>query len=250
MLYGICPLSVIPVRLLPDDTSEMTSQIIYGEHFKILEQRKHWSRIRNAFDDFEGWVNNLQVHIINEEEYLNINNTDNIARTKDLVSFVATDLNTLLPIVLGATIPANKILPHHFEGELMTKKGDKPTLINTALLYLNSPYVLGGRTPFGIDNGGFTQMVYKINGYTLKRNALEQSAQGEALSFIEESEPGDLAFFDDKEGAIDHVGIIMKDNYIIHANGKVRIDRIDHTGIFNTETRSYTHKLRVIKKII
>jgi cell wall-associated NlpC family hydrolase len=93
-------------------------------------------------------------------------------------------------------------------------------------------------------------MVYKINGYSLKREALEQSAQGDALSFIEESEPGDLAFFDNSDGVINHVGIIMKDNYVIHASGKVRIDRIDHTGIFNTEIKNYTHSLRVIKKII
>ncbi len=93
-------------------------------------------------------------------------------------------------------------------------------------------------------------MVYRLNGYSLKRDASEQAAQGEPLSFIEESEPGDLAFFDNAEGDITHVGIIMKDHYIIHAHGKVRIDRLDHTGIFNYDKRTHTHKLRVIKKII
>ena len=77
----------------------------------------------------------------------------------------------------------------------------------------------------------------------------QQAGQGEALSFIEESEPGDLAFFDNQEGQIDHVGLIMGDNHIIHSFGQVRIDRIDHTGIFNRELGSYTHKLRVLKKI-
>ena len=93
-------------------------------------------------------------------------------------------------------------------------------------------------------------MVYKLNGYKLPRDAAQQSKQGEALSFIEESEPGDLAFFDDEEGNIVHVGIIMMDNYIIHAHGKVRIDRLDHTGIFNVDSKTHTHKLRVIKKIV
>ena len=93
-------------------------------------------------------------------------------------------------------------------------------------------------------------MVYKINGHKLLRGAEEQSTQGEALSFIEESAPGDLAFFDNNEGQINHVGLIMQDNFIIHVHGKVRIDRLDHTGIFNTEQRKYTHKLRVIKKIV
>jgi len=123
-------------------------------------------------------------------------------------------------------------------------------IINTALLYLNTPYLLGGKTPFGIESSGFTQMVYKLNGYQLLRETVQQATQGDVLSFIEESEPGDLAFFDNNEGNIIHVGIIMKDNYIIHVHGKVRIDRLDQSGIYNTETNSHTHKLRVIKKII
>jgi cell wall-associated NlpC family hydrolase len=93
-------------------------------------------------------------------------------------------------------------------------------------------------------------MVYKLCGYKLLRDASQQATQGEVLSFIEESEPGDLAFFDNSEGIITHVGIIMKDNYIIHAHGKVRIDMIDHSGIFNLDSQKHTHKLRVIKKII
>ena len=129
-------------------------------------------------------------------------------------------------------------------------KKAKDNLIQTAFLYLNTPYLWGGKSPFGIDCSGFTQMVYKLNGYRLLRDASQQATQGEALSFIEESEAGDLAFFDDREGNINHVGIIMPDNYIIHVDGKVRIDRLDHTGIFNREKRNYTHQLRVIKKII
>ncbi|MGB5358057.1 MAG: NlpC/P60 family protein, partial [Eudoraea sp.] len=108
----------------------------------------------------------------------------------------------------------------------------------------------GGKTPFGIDAAGLTQMVYKIHGHPLLRKAAEQATQGEALSFIEESMPGDLAFFDNKEGEINHVGLIMQDNYIVHSYGCVRVDRLDQTGIFNMELGKYTHKLRVIKKII
>lgn len=115
---------------------------------------------------------------------------------------------------------------------------------------MNAPFQWGGRSPFGIDASAFTQMVYKINGYKLLRKASEQSTQGRPLSFIEESEAGDLAFFDNNDGEIYHVGIIMDNNYIIHVDGKVRIDRLDHTGIFNVDTSKYSFKLRVIKKII
>lgn len=250
MEYGICSLSVIPIRSSADDSAEMVSQILYGEHFKVLERRKFWSRIRLAFDSIEGWVKNNQIHWIEQDQYDTTQNLKNPEYVADLVSFISNKTGVLIPLVMGSSVHSTQILSNTFEGVSVNTITGKSDLVKTALLYLNAPFLKGGRTPFGIDCSGFTQMVYKINGYHLKRNATEQAVQGEALSFIEESEPGDLAFFDNNEGNINHVGIIMKDNYIIHAHGKVRIDRIDHTGIFNTEIRDYTHSLRVIKKII
>ncbi len=250
MLYGICNLSIVPVRFAADNTVEMVTQLLYGDHFKVLEQQKRWSRIRIAYDNYEGWISNTQFRLLSEEDYLHIEKSKDIRYTSDLIAFTETDNNVLIPIVLGSSIGHTALLSHTYEGSYIDAKREKTNLLETALLYLNAPYVWGGKTPFGIDCSGFTQMVYKINGYKLLRDASQQATQGEALSFIEESEEGDLVFFDNAEGVIDHVGIIMKNNYIIHSNGKIRVDRLDHTGIFNTETKSYTHKLRVIKKII
>lgn len=248
MQYGICHLSIVPIRSSAEETAEMVSQLLYGEHYKVLEQRKHWSRIRTAFDKCEGWIQNLQLTFIEETLYDELTGDKSPHFTIDLVSYIEMDKNNLLPIVLGSVFQQK--WNHIHEGALITSKQEKPNLINTALQYLNTPYLWGGKTPFGIDAAGFTQMVYKINGYHLLRNATAQATQGSALSFIEESEAGDLAFFDNNEGVIDHVGIIMENNYIIHVHGKVRIDRLDHTGIFNYDTKTYTHQLRVIKKII
>ncbi|WP_422350786.1 NlpC/P60 family protein [Flagellimonas sp.] len=249
MQYGICHLSIVPIRVNPEDCTEMVSQLLYGEHFKVVENRKRWSKIRVAYDKCEGWIPNNQFTLISEEDYKGLDNiTPNLAA--DIVSHICTSEGMLLPIVMGSVTSVANLLRHTFEGHAIESQHPKSNLVDTALLYLNTPYLWGGKTPFGIDCSGFTQMVYKINGYSLKRNAEQQSQQGEALSFIEESEPGDLAFFDNNEGLIDHVGIILKDNYIIHTHGHVRIDRLDHTGIFNTDEKIYTHKLRVIKKII
>lgn len=250
MQYGICNLSIVPIRLTPEETSEMVAQLLYGDHFKVLEHRKFWSKIRIAFDGVEAWVSNKQFVFITEEQYNTLDSNKEAPLSSDLVAFISSTKNDLMPILVGSCIEGAALLDHYFDGNYTHGIQNKPQLIATALLYLNSPFLSGGKTPFGIDSSGLTQMVYKINGYKLLRTAQEQSAQGEALSFIEESQPGDLAFFDNKEGVIDHVGIIMQDNYIIHCHGKVRIDRIDHTGIFNTELKNYTHQLRVIKKII
>ncbi|WP_062057917.1 C40 family peptidase [Aquimarina longa] len=249
MQYGICNLSIVPLRFEPKDPSEMVSQVLYGEHFKILEQRKKWSKIRLAFDSYEGWIDNKQYIEITELEYQKFEGYSP-SMVGDMVEFVSCKDNQLMPIPLGASLTALDFFKHQYEGTKIVEKQTKENIVSTAFLFLNAPYLWGGKTNFGIDCSGFSQMVYKLNGYRLLRDASQQATQGDPLSFIEESEPGDLAFFDNDEGVITHVGIMMKDNYIIHAHGKVRVDRIDHTGIYNVEKRTHTHKLRVIKKII
>jgi hypothetical protein len=253
-MFGICNLAIIPLRSEPSDKSEIVSQVLFGEHFEILEQLKQWSKIKLQYDDYEGWVDSKQYQTISESEYNQLSE-DVIVLNADLIEYITGPNNLLLPIPLGASL---SFLSHtdintsnfNFEGTKISGTKNKDCILNTAFMYLNAPYLWGGKTPFGIDCSGFTQMVYKLNGYKLLRDASQQATQGEALSFIEESEPGDLAFFDNEEGNIIHVGIIMKDNYIIHASGKVRIDRLDHLGIYNSEINRHTHKLRVIKKII
>ncbi len=249
MQYGICNLSIVPLKLEPSDTSELVSQILYGEFFKVLEHRKSWSKIRLAFDKYEGWIDNKQYIDIAHEAYDLLKNSS-LKLSSDLVEFVQDEKGKLHTIPLGSTLNGLALLNHLHDGNFEEGVKPKGNLIETAFNYLNAPYLWGGKTPFGIDCSGFTQMVYKLNGYKLLRDASQQATQGTALSFIEESEPGDLAFFDNEEGRIVHVGIIMDDNYIIHAHGKVRIDRLDHSGIYNVDKRMHTHKLRVIKKII
>ncbi|CAM4029450.1 C40 family peptidase [Gillisia hiemivivida] len=249
MQYGICNLSIVPVRIQPADASEMVTQLLYGEYFKVLEERGKWSRIRIAFDSYEGWIDNRQFIKVEESIYFDLSSEER-RYSADLIEFLTDESEGLTTIALGSVLNSNKPLKNTFDGSSISGIKEKTNLVKTALLYLNAPYMWGGKTPFGIDCSGLTQMVYMLNGYSLLRDASQQAAQGEALSFIEESEPGDLAFFDNSEGKITHVGIIMHDNYIIHVNGKVRIDRIDHSGIFNTELKRHTHQLRVIKKII
>ncbi|MCP9200340.1 C40 family peptidase [Gramella sp. GC03-9] len=250
MQYGICHLSIVPLRVSASHEVEMTSQLLYGEHFKVLEERAHWSRIRNAYDGFEAWINNKQYLKIQEAEYFSLEE-ENIRLSSDLIEYIVDSKGLLMPIAMGSVLNFSKNLAHQFDGaSVRPESSSKTKLIDTALLYLNTPHLWGGKSPFGIDSSGLTQMVYKLNGFGLKRNAADQAKDGEALSFIEESEPGDLAFFDDSEGVINHVGLIMQENYIIHVDGCVRVDRIDHSGIFSTELKRHTHKLRVIKKMI
>ncbi len=253
-MFGICNLANIPLRIEPSDRSELVSQILFGEHFTIMEQNQKWSKVLLAFDDYEGWIDNKQFKEITQKQFEQLSK-DSIILNNDLIEYITAPNNFLMPIPLGASLSFlnyDGINSQNFSFEGLKTSGEKAksNLVQSAFLYVNAPYLWGGKTPFGIDCSGLTQMVYKLNGYKLLRDASQQATQGEALSFIEESEPGDLAFFDNEEGNIIHVGIIMEDNYIIHASGKVRIDRLDHLGIYNSELNKHTHKLRVIKKII
>ena len=255
-MFGICNLSIVPCRKEPSDSSEMVTQLLFGEHFEILEIQAKWSLIKIVHDGYECWVGNKQYTAISDAfaESLSINN---LTLSNDLLQIATNRKNESFPLVLGSVLPYFRSgifniekEEYSYEGETMTFKKNRKQVIKNAFLYLNAPYLWGGRSPFGIDCSGFTQMAYKLSGLSLLRDARQQAEHGTTLSFLEESEPGDLAFFDNDEGKIIHVGIILKDNQIIHASGKVRIDTIDHYGIFNSNTQTYTHQLRLIKKML
>jgi hypothetical protein len=253
-MFGICNLAIIPIRAEASDRSEQVSQLLFGEHFKIIELTAKWAQVELAYDGYIGWIDTKQFQSISSEDYAYLNETASILNA-DLIEYIITPNNQLMPIPLGASLSfleneSINTTNYSFDGTKVCGCKSKTEILKTAYMYLNAPYLWGGKTPFGIDCSGFTQMVYKLNGYHLLRDASQQASQGIPLSFIEESEPGDLAFFDNEEGNIIHVGIMMENNYIIHASGKVRIDRLDHLGIYNADTNRHTHKLRVIKKII
>ena len=260
MNYGISNLSIIPVRVEPSEKSEMGTQILFGEHFEIREQMVGWTSVKLEYDGYEGWVDSKMITPILERTKRKIERSAT-AVTSDIITIVPINEEQNLMLVAGSTLPIWRPYLKQFSvikdtylatGEVVYGKLKNPReiAINQALKYFNAPYLWGGRTPFGIDCSGFTQIIYKMIGIKIPRDASGQVKIGHAMSFVDEAEPGDLAFFDDDEGNIVHVGIIWKRNKIIHASGQVRIDNVDQFGIFNVDTQRYTHKMRVMKKII
>lgn len=250
--YGFCYLSVIPVRETPSDLSQMTTQLLFGDVFEILFEADNWLQIQNGYDDYVGWIDKKQQIAITQSQF-------EMHRTP---AFTNSHLGTITLNNTDATVvPASSFYSQnpfdinsiHFQSKLnLIPFTNSPSLSITkiALSYLNAPYLWGGKTPFGIDCSGFTQSVFKIAGIQLRRDAWQQAQQGNVLSFLSEAKPGDLLFFDNNEEKIVHVGILLSGNQIIHASGKVRIDQIDHQGIFNSDTKSYSHKLRLIKSFL
>ena len=245
--YGICHLSIVPLRLEPTERSEMVTQLLFGELLQVIDRQGFWSYVRLLFDGTEGWVASNQFVEISDGEYRRaLKKKDKYAHKWITKLRLKTGEGLFLHIPKGATLSHNHLL-HTSQS---TQKPLHQGVVGTAVEYLNVPFLAGGKTPFGIDAAGLVQMVFKLNGISLPRTVKKQSSCGTSFSFIEESEAGDLAFFDDEEGNIVHVGILLGENKIIHSFGKVRIDRLDHIGIFNAELRNYTHRLRLLKKIL
>ncbi|NLO03011.1 MAG: C40 family peptidase [Bacteroidales bacterium] len=260
MHYGISSLSLIPVRKEPSEKSEMVTQILFGEHFEIVEEMAGWCNVRLAWEGYTGWADGKMITRIDERV---IRKTEKmpVAVSGDIISQVALKDDQNIMLVAGSTLPLWRPYlkeftidksTYRYSGRVLCGmiKNPRNLAIKQAFKYINAPYLWGGRSPFGIDCSGFSQVIYKMIGIRLPRDASDQVNEGVASGFPGESEPGDLVFFDDEEGKIVHVGIIWKQNKIIHASGKVRVDNLDQFGIFNTDMKRYTHKLRVIKKII
>ena len=269
MEFGICLQGVIPVRAEPSHKAEMVTQVLFGELYRITGKEGLWYRIQMVFDQYEGWLHHLQTHFIDESEFLRLEHAETPVAL-DLVQLIEKQSgNEMLPIVLGSSLPGleeGKLIikgdVYQYDGAISKnipveslrsgaeKEAFRKQLTEDAMLYLNAPYLWGGRTPLGIDCSGFVQMVYKLQHIVILRDSIQQSSLGEGINLLAEALPGDLVFFDDQDGFINHVGMLLNRNTIIHCSGQVRIDQIDHEGIYNNEQNRYTHKLRVIKRII
>ncbi len=257
---AVCHLSVVPIRAGASDKEEIVTQLLFGELVDILDEpksKRNWCQVRCDWDGYEGWMDIRQLKRISEEDVDAYRSES--AHCLDLTSILANN-DHFLPVLMGATLPQYDGVNVHigdkhytFGGQAIRKGALEATpeiIIKLARRYLYAPYLWGGRSPFGIDCSGFTQIVYKMAGFRLRRDASQQVEQGRLIDFVDQAQAADLAFFENDKGRIVHVGIVMDGGFIIHAAGQVRIDKLDHYGIFNEERGVYSHKLRIIKRFL
>ncbi|WP_288789991.1 C40 family peptidase [uncultured Elizabethkingia sp.] len=235
---GVCSVSVAPVRADKTDKAEIVTEMLYGESADILEVINNWTRIKMHYDGYEGWIDTKQITLVTDD-FLTKRKTHLV--TEPFQSCVMESGKMLLS--MGSEVSFETV--HAQRGATI-----RQSIVETAKEFLNVPYLWGGKSFFGVDCSGFTQLVLKVHDIKYPRDAYQQGEVGEPLSFIEEAQPGDLAFFENSEGRIIHVGFMLENNQIIHAHGKVRIDTLDSSGIFNKELNKHTHKLRFIRNIL
>ena len=261
---GICIWSSAVLRAEASHRSEMVSQLLFGETYTILDSTPEWIKVCTSDCEYEGWLNRKQHTEISEESY-----NQYLAQpryiVRDTFLYVRDAVtNIAFPIFIGSqfpmpqdgrfelgnkefkvTLPENTEAPRH---EGLSEEQD--ILLDFAFHYLNAPYLWGGRTPAGIDCSGFVQNVYNSIGIQLPRDASRQVEFGENVDFVDEARIGDLAFFENEEGYIIHVGMVCGHHQIIHASGHVQINTLDSNGIFRADLGKYTHQLRIIKRIL
>ncbi len=255
----ICPLSIVPVRREPDDRSEMVSQWLFGETAEVLERTEKWSRLEFDHDGYTGWVDNKQLAACA---------TPNFDPDRRVIAGAGNCI-----VDLGdrqVVVPYGGVLPFYEEGTILwdgrridvqAVTNHRPDLERADLMelylhpFMGAPYLWGGRTPWGVDCSGLTQMIFILLGIYLPRDASQQAGEGDPVELLDVCEPGDLAFFSNEEEKIVHVGIVLTrgddgELRIAHSSGRVRIDRLDQKGIFNVEDGAYSHKLKLVRRVL
>ena len=261
MAFGIVDISVIPVRQEPSERGELATQLLFGELYEVMETAGKWLRVALPAGGGEGWMA-AGLHQAVDDAYVDRYRASEQLVADEVFQLVqkAGDWESKL-VVAGSVLPFYDAYQKTFQvGEAkysllggMREVGlddVRELLVHYALMYYNTPYLWRGRTPYGLDAAGLTRMAYRLAGISLPGSVGEQVLLGQPLAFVEEALPGDLAFFGDASGAISHVGMLWQAGRVIHASGRVRVDKLDHHGIFNETTKRYTHALKLIKRYI
>jgi gamma-D-glutamyl-L-lysine dipeptidyl-peptidase len=256
--YGVCRLAIVAVRKNPSDAAEQVTQLLFGDHYHVHASSpdRKWLHITIFSDQTEGWIDTRQHHAITPEYFEQINQAD-FKITMDIASNILYKKSPLT-IVMGSIVPISNSelfkmeeqLAFNGEAKSLGQRRDFEFLKSIALKYVNAPYQWGGKSPFGIDAAGLVQMIFKIVGYVLPRDITHLNLQSKSSTSTGDALPGDLAFFQNKKGEVNHVGIVLEDEKIIHASGRVKVDHLYDEGILDTETKIYTHHLSGFRRIL
>lgn len=252
MSHAICPLSIVPVRREADDRAEQVTQWLLGETADVLEQLPKWTKLRFHHDGYEGWVDNKQLALSDDPiDERAVRSVEQFAHINTLSGAMLVPFGAVLPGYSSGRFRIGKE-DLSFPGRTTAQANGTPVMRMLALKdqWMNTPYLWGGRSPFGVDCSGLTQMLFLASGLKLPRDAWQQAELGRTVESLAMATTGDLAFFHNDSGKIIHVGIVLEGRRILHASGRVRLDQLDDLGIYNASEQRHTHQLNGIKRIL
>jgi hypothetical protein len=262
-MYGINLNPILPVRTNPQEQAEQSTQLLFGELFSILEESEKWLFICNKADEYKGWINRKMATIISEKDFLAFDGNKVLHIFKPIAECLIKNKQESIFLPAGSLIHSydfdlgiSDIIGNLYKisPEFLIKNGSRPAsgnlVVSIAKSFLNAPYLWGGKSIFGIDCSGLVQVVFNICNIQLPRDASLQIEKGGIVENLKNAQAGDIAFFENEKGQIIHVGILLDNSEIIHASGKVKIEKIDDNGIISQDNGKYTHNLKMIKRII
>ena len=265
------------------ETAEMSTQILFAEQCEILAEQARWYQVRLCQDGQEGWVDKKMLTPLSAEEEQKLPAEATAMVLMPMAYAVSENNGQTIPLTAGTRLCNYKdgrfeLLGVGFRIDpsmVLTAPLplDEPHLLQAVRFFLNIPYLWGGKNAMGMDCSGFTQVVLSLFGKHLLRNASQQATQGIEVNGLEDAQAGDLAFFckpqtnyannvnngnnanNAKNTPITHVGILIDKQRIIHCSGRVKVEKIDATGIFSIEQADakhpqgqYTHQLLSIRR--
>ena len=240
MDYGIIDLNIVPVRKKNNAKSEMINQLFFGESITIIKTKEKWSFVASNIDKYKGWIRNLHFKLIKKSDYKLFSKSDSVFSKSEII--IKNDTSEIT-IPTGSLLSSVKFLNYSYVDE-----GEYKSLLETIKSFINSPYLWGGKTKNGMDCSGLVQSIFKTLNIILPRDSKEQSDFG--IEIKERYKLGDLAFFGENVNKISHVGILVDNETIVHAYGKVRMDKINSRGIYNIEEERITHFLQKVNRIL
>jgi hypothetical protein len=234
----------------------MLTQLLFGDLCEVLLQRASWLRIKHLFDGYEGWVDQKMLLPLSAREASDIRGHHFVLQGELILedqSRMPLPKGARLPLLAQAAIPVPPLKigskTWHWDSSLRHTAPLSPEQrVSLAREFLNTSYLWGGCSSYGIDCSGFTQVVFRMCGMDLPRDSSQQALVGEEVPFGAH-QAGDLAFFaKPDQQKITHVGLISGPETILHASGKVREDSFRQTGILHTPSLAITHQLITIKR--
>lgn len=247
--WGIISLCCAHLRAESRHGSEMVTQAIMGTPVKVLATENEWYHIETP-EGYQAWVHPQSIALRDSasmQQWRSSRRYIYTAMSGYIYQTAQADAMPMSDVVLGCIVEGTDVsgdyikvtTPDGRQGYVLAgevapfdtwaqQEPDVMRLEREARMMMGTTYLWGGMSVKGADCSGFTKLLYFSQGIILLRDASQQATTGEVVDFtaIDNLQRGDLLFFGNDEGRINHVAIYLQDDIYIHSSGYVKTNSL------------------------